>query len=419
MKLSQYKEKKNHKKILIAIGAILLFVGGIIVEKTFANFKENKSFKVMEGNFIYEGSGDIIFAFYQGDENVGTMPTKDSGYVFNAKKSSCDNNAKIIWNNNEWGPIIVNLNKTKTKCNLYFLNIGTIRKINGTSDKEGMWEYKDKLTKIVIETTKNEKEANNGQIVHGPYDESEKKDNSVESYVVCDANDSNCIGYLQGDKGIALNDDSSYLFCYFKNVTQIEGIENLYTSNVENMSYMFSNMRNIEELDVSSFDTSNVTDMSGMFQNMEILQKLTFGKNFDTHNVTNMNNMFSGMSSIKSLDLTSFVTSNVTNMNNMFLKMSNLQTLDLSSFDTSNVTTMNSMFSDMSSIQKLDISSFDTSNVTIMSSLFSFASKLETIIYGSNFIHKDGASIGSMFNNCPANKPDKNVHPSWEGVSFN
>ncbi len=445
MKLSQYKEKKNHKKLAFVIVAIVFLIGGVTIGITFANFKVQKSFKVMEGNFIYEGSGDVIFAFYNGDENVGTMPTKDSGYVFNSQKSFCDNDAKIKWDKSAWGPTIVNLNKTKTKCNLYFVKAGTLRKINGTSDTEGMWGYKDKLTKLVIETTKNKKVAGAGQVVHGPFDESEKKDSSVESYVVCDTGDTNCIGYLQSNGGIDLNSDSSYLFYNFKNVTQIEGIENLYTSSVIDMKHMFYNMSNLVELDLSSFDTRNVTNMNSMFYNMSNLQTLTFGENFDTRNVTNMINMFGHlmnlqtlnlrtfntgnvtfmqgmfayMDTIQELDLSTFDTSNVTTMYDMFAGMSTIQKLDLSNFDTSNVTDMHNMFENMSSIQTLDLRTFNTSNVTNMNRMFANSTNLTEITYGPNFIHKFGSTTGNMFLNCPANQPDENVHSSWKGVSFN
>ncbi len=118
MKLSQYKEKKNSKKIIIIIGAILLFAGGIIIEKTFANFKVQKSFKVMEGNFIYEGSGDVIFAFYKDNQEVTSIPTLEEGYVY--EKSECNNKASIEWNSGKWAPLVTNLTTSKTKCDIYF-----------------------------------------------------------------------------------------------------------------------------------------------------------------------------------------------------------------------------------------------------------------------------------------------------------
>ncbi|EOS7783559.1 BspA family leucine-rich repeat surface protein [Enterococcus hirae] len=77
------------------------------------------------------------------------------------------------------------------------------------------------------------------------------------------------------------------------NVTEIEGLSQLDTSNVTDMSKMFKGMSSITSLDVSGFDTSKVT---------------------------NMQHMFSGMSSVTSLDVSGFDTSNVTDMANMFLK---------------------------------------------------------------------------------------------------
>ncbi len=274
-----------------------------------------------------------------------------------------------------------------------FANSGTLRTIDSYRDTKGMWNYKDKLTKIVIETKKSKKEGIDGQTVYGPFNEgiSGSKD-AIESYVVCEAEDTNCIGYLQGEGGIKLNSDSSKLFYNFTNVTKIEGIENLDTSNVKNMSDMFSGMSNLQELDLSNFDTSSVTDMNRMFQNCKQLQ---------------------------SLDLSNFDTSSVTKMISMFYGMSNLISLVFGdNFDTSSVENMNQMFALMSNLQKLDLSHFDTSSVTDMSSMFYYSKKLNKITYGPNFIHKDGADTNNMFSNCPANRPDPSVLPSWEDVSF-
>ncbi len=120
MKLNQYKEKKNHKKIIAIALVIIGLIGGIILEKTFASFKENKSFKVMEGNFIYEGKGDIIFAFYNTFKNqsLTKMPKKNEGYVY--VKGECDKGASVEWNEEKWAPLVLNLDETKTTCSLYF-----------------------------------------------------------------------------------------------------------------------------------------------------------------------------------------------------------------------------------------------------------------------------------------------------------
>ena len=80
-------------------------------------------------------------------------------------------------------------------------------------------------------------------------------------------------------------------FAGLYNLTDIENIENIDTSNVTDMSAMFSICASLTTLDLSNFDTSNVTNMSAMFSTCTNLRKLDLS-NFDTSNVTNMSCMF-------------------------------------------------------------------------------------------------------------------------------
>ncbi|MFS1147993.1 immunoglobulin-like domain-containing protein, partial [Enterococcus hirae] len=137
------------------------------------------------------------------------------------------------------------------------------------------------------------------------------------------------------------------------NVTEIEGLSQLDTSNVTDMSKMFKGMSSITSLDVSGFDTSKVTNMQHMFSGMSSVTSLDVS-GFDTSNVTDMANMFRGMSSVTSLDVSGFDTSNITTMENMFYNISSVTSLDVSGFDTSNVTTMKDMFAD-TSLNKLTL----------------------------------------------------------------
>ncbi|EMF0036682.1 BspA family leucine-rich repeat surface protein, partial [Enterococcus hirae] len=76
-------------------------------------------------------------------------------------------------------------------------------------------------------------------------------------------------------------EDSSNLFSYsyLKNVTEIDGLSQLDTSNVTDMREMFRGMNSITSLDLSGFDTSKVTTMGSMFKNTP-LAKLTLGDHF-------------------------------------------------------------------------------------------------------------------------------------------
>ena len=179
------------------------------------------------------------------------------------------------------------------------------------------------------------------------------------------------------------------------NVTEIEGLSQLDTSNVTDMSKMFKGMSSITSLDVSGFDTSKVTNMQHMFSGMSSVTSLDVS-GFDTSNVTNMDYMFFGMSNVTSLDVSGFNTSNVTEMASMFFGMSRLTSLDVSSFDTSKVTVMESMFFGMQNLTSLDISGFDTSNVTDMEYMFRHMSSVTSLDL-SNFDTSKVTDMSYMF----------------------
>ena len=113
------------------------------------------------------------------------------------------------------------------------------------------------------------------------------------------------------------------------------------------------------KLDLASFDTSDVIDMSYMFSECSNLQFIDLSS-FDTFSVTDMKEMFSECSRLQRLDLSSFDTSKVTSMMGMFKNCNRLQSLDISSFDTSNVTNMIDMFTGCIRLQFLDLSHFNT-----------------------------------------------------------
>ena len=146
-----------------------------------------------------------------------------------------------------------------------------------------------------------------------------------------------------------------------KNLTTVNNIGNLDTSNVTNMQAMFTSCENLTNLDVSCWDTSNVTNMTYLFNGCTGLTNLDVS-NWNTSNVTNMSDMF-GSSGLTSLDLSNFDTSKVTTMEGMFAMCKNLSSVDLSSFNTENVTNMGGMFNGCTSMKTLDLSSFDATNL--------------------------------------------------------
>ncbi|MBO4245805.1 MAG: BspA family leucine-rich repeat surface protein [Bacilli bacterium] len=210
------------------------------------------------------------------------------------------------------------------------------------------------------------------------------------------------IYYYSPAKALVMNEDSSYMFCEIANVTDLD-LSDFDTINVTNMAWMFYDMAMTNHFVLGdNFDTSNVTNMSGMFSEMYDLTSLNLGDKFDTSNVTNMAWMFSEAPSLTDLNLgEKFDTSNVTNMSGMFTNASNLEAMDLGDkFDTSNVTDMSYMF-DGIGVSELNLGSkFDTSNVSNMSFMFAFMQNLQELDLGAKFNTSRVSNMEEMFSNC-------------------
>ncbi|MBR5697300.1 MAG: leucine-rich repeat protein [Prevotella sp.] len=187
-------------------------------------------------------------------------------------------------------------------------------------------------------------------------------------------------------------------FCSMTNLTSITGIEYLNTSQVTNMSEMFTSCKKLTSVDLSHFNTSNVTSMHHMFQDCIALSSLDL-TSFNTANVTAMYCMFLDCSNLTSLNLSSFNTARVTHMYSMFSGCSNLTSLNLSSFNTSNVTSMYHMFNGCSSLTSLNLSGINTTQVTDMNATFSGCSNLTSLDL-SGFDTHNVTSMNAMFSGC-------------------
>jgi surface protein len=173
-------------------------------------------------------------------------------------------------------------------------------------------------------------------------------------------------------------------------------VANWNTSNITNMSYMFSGATNFDT-DITGWNTSSVTNMAGMFNNADSFNQDISGWNVS--NVTNMFRMFA-FNNIFNQSLSAWDTGNVSNFGEMFLSAiafnGDLSGWDLSSTTSgsfsrmfsgsafnnnslnswtfpASVTSLNSMFENATSFNQ-DISGWDVSNITLMGSMFKGAS---------------------------------------------
>ena len=202
-------------------------------------------------------------------------------------------------------------------------------------------------------------------------------------------------------------------FQNYVNLTSIEGIEYLNTSQVTDMHNMFYNCYHLQTTDFSGFDTRKVKDMSNMFYNCGSLKSLDIS-NFNTSEVTDMRSMFYHCIGLTSLDLSHLNTSKVSIMISMFQLCSNLLSVNLSGWDTRNVGSMDHMFEKCISLKTLDLSGFDTREKTCaMVDMFNTCKELTTIFVSDKFaVGTRGTSDGTMFLECKklkgANAFDKN-----------
>lgn len=205
------------------------------------------------------------------------------------------------------------------------------------------------------------------------------------------------------------------------NLTSIEGIENLNTSNVKYMNEMFGQCSNLETLDLSHFNTEKVGNMSNMFNGCTKLHDLNISS-FNTENVTNMYGMFYGCSSLDSLDLSHFNTRNVRKdgMNYMFNGCSSLSYLNVSNFTTDKPgMQLDGLFQGCSSLQTLDLSSFDTGGASSVTDMFDGCSALQTIYVSDLFkFNNNSVSSSNMFRDCRSLKGAISFEPSTKDKTY-
>jgi len=190
---------------------------------------------------------------------------------------------------------------------------------------------------------------------------------------------------------VVASGNQNSLFARTSNLTEIENLDFLDTSNVTSMANMFQDARSLEYLDVTSFDTSKVTDMGGMFFGTRSLTDLDVSK-FDTSNVTSMGSLFAETGA-RVLDVSNFKTGKVIDMGGVFWSASVVTELDVSGFDTSSAQTMENMFAN-TIVSSLDVSNFDTRNVLSMGGMFGSLGK--RYITSLDLSHFDTSNVISM-----------------------
>lgn len=149
----------------------------------------------------------------------------------------------------------------------------------------------------------------------------------------------------------------------------------------------FSNMTNVQEIQLNYLNTSEVTNMWSMFSGCRVLKSIDLsGIRFSTDKVTNMGLMFNYCLALESIDLSKFNTTNVTDMSYMFFKCSTLKSLDLRNFNTVNVTDLSYMFGECSALTTI-YSNDDWSDYTALATSEDMFSGCTSLVGGNGTLY--------------------------------
>ena len=167
--------------------------------------------------------------------------------------------------------------------------------------------------------------------------------------------------------------------------------------NETSLRNIFNQRKITNIIGLEDMDTSNIEDMSGMFNGCSKLKSLESIENWDVSNVTNMKEIFRGCENLTSLDLSKWKVDRVENIESMFLDCLRLESLDLSNWNTENVREMNWLFEDLTLSEIKGIENWDVSNATQMQGVFNRCDNLNFINL-SNWRVNPMANMDYMFN---------------------
>lgn len=178
-------------------------------------------------------------------------------------------------------------------------------------------------------------------------------------------------------------DDMDTMFAYGQ-FTELPGIENWDVSSVTDMKMMFAYCTQLTSLDVANWDVSSVEEFSGMFQGNSNagdmkLQTLDVSR-WDTSSAEDMSHVFYGCSKLTEIAVDNWDVSKVTTFSHMFADCYALQNLNLTKWETLSVKSFDAFLNDCRSLTEIDVSGLDTKTCTQFSQMFEACTNLEKII---------------------------------------
>lgn len=219
--------------------------------------------------------------------------------------------------------------------------------------------------------------------------------------------------------------DMEKWFANFPNLTYIQEIWNINTSEVTSMHMLFNNspkltfnstdlqVWNVSKVkyfssmfkecnaftgyDLSNWDASSAESMLSMFEGCASLKWIHLPKN--TGNVKDFSSMFAFCEALESVGAERLDTRSATSFYAMFIMCGKLKEVDVSKWNTENAEDMQAMFYGCESLTKLDVDSFKTAKVQDFSEMFDGCSGIKMLDLRS-FDFASAKKIKDMFNGC-------------------
>ena len=134
-------------------------------------------------------------------------------------------------------------------------------------------------------------------------------------------------------------------------------------SKLDNLSYIFGILNNVEVVDISGWDTSNVITMESMFSQCKKLKKIIGIENLDVSKLEDANSMFYMCENLVELDLTKWNPVSLQNTSDMFYGCSNLKIIkNIENWQLPNIKDVSYMFYDCAKLD-VDLSNWDLTNI--------------------------------------------------------
>lgn len=173
------------------------------------------------------------------------------------------------------------------------------------------------------------------------------------------------------DGPVQANNNIDSLFAQFHNLTEIDNLPLLDTSNTTVFSGLFQAAHKLEKIDLSNFNTSRAQSIRGMFWGDNTLTSIDVS-GFDVSNVTDFSQTFSTCTNLKDVNISNWNMARATNFNAMFDSDKSLESVELPDSVTSTKVSSNakmnfdSMFNYCTALKSLDLSNLNMNfpNVT-------------------------------------------------------